>query len=136
VWISNLEGKSLSVYDVETGAIDEARTVDLLGSPLFSSFGAAGDRLYVPLQNPDSLVTVDTATGAVIGTLNFTAEQCRAPHGTLLLDDDALAVVCEGDHVGPGMVARIDLGGEQPALDEVFEVGVYPDDLIFIPEGS
>lgn len=134
VWVSNLIGASLAVYDVVSGAMDEARTADLLGSPFFSTFSPEGDRLYVPLQGPDSLATVDPATGETIATLNFSPDECRAPHGTLLIDGgNKLAVVCEGDHVGPGMVARIDLTGEQPALEEVFEVGVYPDDLIFIP---
>ena len=138
VWVSNLENKSLSVYDVEAGAFDETRFSILLGSPLFAAFSASGDRLYVPVQNPDALVTIDPATGLTLATLNFTADQCRAPHGTLLLGEgEKLGLVCEGDHVGPGRVVRIDLTApDGPVLEESFEVGVYPDDLVFIPEAS
>lgn len=137
VWVSNLEGRSLSVYNVEAAAFDAARFISLVGAPLFPTFSAEGDRLYVPVQDQDALVTIDPATGATLSTLNFSPDQCRAPHGTLLLPGDKLAVVCEGDHVGPGSVVRVDLTAEGgPALEETFEVGVYPDDLIFIPEAS
>jgi hypothetical protein len=69
--------------------------------------------------------------------LAFDREQCRAPHGTqVLAGGESLAVVCEGDHMGPGSVVRVDLTAEEPAVEESFEVGVYPDDLVFIPERS
>jgi DNA-binding beta-propeller fold protein YncE len=135
VWVSNLEGKSLSVYDVETGAM--AAPIRLNGSPLFTTFSPDGSVLFVPQQSPDALLAIDTGTGATLSTLNFDSADCRAPHGTLLLDGgDALAVVCEGDHIEPGSVLRVDLTGEAPALDEVFQVGVYPDDLVYIPEAQ
>lgn len=139
VWVSNLEGRSISIYDIETGAMEEPRIDfgDLGGSPLFTSFSPDGSVLYVPQQSPDSLLAIDTATRTTLSTLDFTSEECRAPHATLLLDGgDALAVVCEGNHVDPGTVVRIDLTGEAPAVDEVIQVGVYPDDLVYIPEAS
>jgi hypothetical protein len=136
VWVSNLEGTSLAVYVVETGAFDETRFVDLPGSALFASFSAEGDRLYVPTQDPHQLVTVDTATGEIVATLDFDNDQCERPHGTLLLDGgETMGLVCEGNRVDPGTVVRLDLTAEGgPAIEEIFEVGVYPDDLIFIPE--
>jgi DNA-binding beta-propeller fold protein YncE len=138
VWVSNLEGKSLSVYDVATGAFDAERFGGLDGSPLFPTFSPAGDRLYVPVQNQDALVVVDTATGDVVSSLFFNPGECQAPHGTLLIGDgEKLGVVCEGDHVTPGTVVRVDLTpAEGPVIEEVFEVGVYPDDLVYIPEAS
>ncbi len=138
VWISNLEGRSMSVYDVEAGAIDPARFVELPGSPLFASFSTEGDLLYVPVQNPDELVTIDRATGDIVATLDFSTEECDAPHGTLLLGGgERLGVVCEGDHVGLGTVVRMDLTAEGgPAIEEVFQVGVYPDDLVYVPEAQ
>jgi DNA-binding beta-propeller fold protein YncE len=138
VWVSNLEGTSLAVYLVESGAFDEARRIDLPGSALFASFSAEGDRLYVPTQDPHQLVTVDTATGEILATLDFDNDQCERPHGTLLLDGgERMGLVCEGNRVDPGTVVRLDLTGEGgPAIEEVFEVGVYPDDLIFIPEAQ
>ena len=137
VWVSNLEGKSLALYDVEAGAFDPARFIDNLpGSPLFGTFSAEGDLLYVPLQNQDALVTIDPATGEVVATLDYSTDECERPHGTLLLNGgERLAVVCEGDRVNPGTVVRMDLTAEGgPAIEEVFQVGVYPDDLIFVPE--
>jgi DNA-binding beta-propeller fold protein YncE len=137
VWVSNLEGRSLSVFDVKSGAFDAERFTPLNGGPLFAAFSEDGERLYVPVQNPDTLVTIEVATGRTLSVLEFTSEQCDAPHGTLLLaGGEKLGLVCEGDHVGPGSVVRIDLTGDAPALEESFEVGVYPDDLVFIPEAS
>jgi DNA-binding beta-propeller fold protein YncE len=137
VWVSNLEGRSLSVFDVESGAFDAERFTPLNGAPLFAAFSEDGERLYVPVQNPDTLVTIDRATGNTVSVLAFDREQCRAPHGTqVLAGGESLAVVCEGDHMGPGSVVRVDLTAEEPAVEESFEVGVYPDDLVFIPERS
>ncbi len=131
VWISNLEGKSLSVYDVAAGAFDEERFVSLSGGALFASFSADGSRLYVPVQAPDSLVTVDPATGTVVHNLSLSDSVCRAPHGTLLVGGDVLGLVCEGDHVGRGTVVRISLANpDAPVPVESFEVGVFPDDLV------
>ncbi|HLU66494.1 MAG TPA: hypothetical protein VKZ63_09480 [Kofleriaceae bacterium] len=133
VWVSNLEGTSLAVYDVAAGAFDPGRAVSTAGGPLFASFSADGSRLYVPTQAPDALLTVDPATGDVLATLSFDPADCRAPHGTLLLPGGDLALVCEGDHIAPGTVVRIDLAGDAPAVAGSFEVGVYPDDLILLP---
>lgn len=136
VWMSNLEGKSLSVYDVEAGAFDAERSVTLAGGALFASFSADGSRLYVPVQAPDALVTIDPATGTVIHTLGMSDAMCRAPHGTLLVADDLLAVVCEGDHVGPGTVLRVSLASpDAPVPEESFPVGVFPDDLVRLGGG-
>ena len=131
VWVSNLEGKSLSVYDVESGTFDAERFVSLGGGALFASFSADGSRLYVPVQAPDSLVTVDPATGTVIHNLSLSDSMCRSPHGTLLVADDMLGLVCEGDHIGPGTVVRINLANpDAPVPEDSFAVGVFPDDLV------
>lgn len=137
VWVSNLEGKSLAVYDVDAGAFDDERRVTLAGGALFASFSADGSRLYVPVQNPDSLVTVDPATGTVIHNLSLTDDMCRSPHGTLLVADDLLGLVCEGDHIGPGTVARISLANpDAPVPEDSFDVGVFPDDLVPVGVGE
>ena len=137
VWVSNLEGRSLSVYEVESGTFDQDRFVSLAGGALFASFSADGSRLYVPVQTPDALVTVDPATGTVVHTLSLQSSMCRAPHGTLLVADGVLGLVCEGDHMGPGTVVRISLANpDAPVPEESFEVGVYPDDLIAIGVGE
>ena len=134
VWVSNLEGKSLVVYQVAEGAFDTGRAVSTGGSPLFPTFSADGARMFVPVQAPDALLTVEAATGQVLHTLSLDPDECRAPHGTLLLEDgDTLALVCEGDHIGPGTVARVDVSGAEPAVQASFEVGVYPDDLVVLP---
>ena len=143
VWISNREGKALAVYDVLAGEMDDARFKTLTSQPFFGSFSADGEYLYVPAQTPDALLTVERATGDVVNTLFFEEPDCHLPHGSALLaDGDTLAVVCEGTYKGaaedlaPGTVLRIDVSTpDAPALEEVFEVGMYPDDLIVI-EGA
>ena len=135
VWVSNLEGTSLRVYLVESGAFDETRRVDLTGSALFASFSAEGDRRTSdagPAQ-----WSVDTRTGET-WPRSIRQRCCERPHGTLVLDGgERMGLVCEGNRVDPGTVVRLDLTAEGgPAIEEVFEVGVYPDDLIFIPEAQ
>ncbi len=143
VWVSNREGKALAVYDVESGAMDDARFTTLTSQPFFASFSADGDHLFVPAQTPDALIVVERATGDVVNTIFFEDADCVLPHGsTLLADGDTLAVVCEGVYKGdeaelrPGTVLRIDVSTPTaPVLEEVFDVGMYPDDLIVI-EGA
>jgi DNA-binding beta-propeller fold protein YncE len=137
VWVSNIEGKLLTVYQVSSGEFDASRDVVLTSAPFFPAFSADGSRLYLPVQSPDALVTIDPADGTVLATLGLDPADCRLPHGTLVLADGVtLAMVCEGDHTGPGTVVRLSLADpDAPAVEEAFEVGVYPDDLILI-EGT
>jgi DNA-binding beta-propeller fold protein YncE len=137
-WVSNLEGRSMVVFDPATKQFDDTRAIAAPGSPLFGTFTADGSRLFVPIQNLDGLMVVDPATGSN-ETLFFTREQCFLPHGVIVLPDTGKAgLVCEGDHFGAnpdnGSVARLSIGGGGlPVFEAGFELGVYPDDLVYLP---
>jgi DNA-binding beta-propeller fold protein YncE len=129
VWVSNLEGRSVAVFDAASRAVTDR--IPLPGSPFFGAFSPDGAAFYLPVQNPDALVIIDTTTQAVAQHA-FEAGTCRAPHGSLLLPNGELAVVCEGDRVAPGTVVRLDVDAFPPRQLAHHEVGVYPDDLVLL----
>ncbi len=135
VWVSNLKGGDLRIFDPEAGAWDTVRgPVAVGGAPFFGEFSADGAYFYVPVQAANALVVVDTVTGDVIASLNFQVEVCRSPHAVLLTPDEkSVLVVCEGDHIAPGTVAVVNIQNPAtPAPTKSIPVGVFPDDAFLI----
>lgn len=126
------ESKDVRLFDVATKTM-EPLVVTTLGAPYFAAWTPAGDKLYVPTQQPDALVVADAATGAELQSTFFDAATCVRPHEVVLgTGGAALYVLCEGDHVGPGAVLVLD-----PTTLEVqasLPVGAYPDRLAILPE--
>jgi DNA-binding beta-propeller fold protein YncE len=103
------------------------------GVPFFGAFTRDGARFLVPSQGTETLAILDGTTGAVTATVPLPAAACRAPHAVLVLPGDVRAlVVCEGDHVGPGTVAVVNIGIPTPAVEKFVRVGVYPDDAFLV----
>lgn len=138
VWMSDQKSGDLRIFALAAGgggSWDTTRgPVPMGGAPFFGQFSRDGARFYVPVQTPDSLTVVETATGHIVGSLPFTAADCKLPHAVLLTpDEQAAVVVCEGDHIGPGAVALVDLHAPTaPSLTKVITVGVFPDDAFFL----
>jgi hypothetical protein len=95
------------------------------GAPYFPAWSAAGDALWIPVQSPDAILRVDLASGDVLERPLGPDAGCERPHEVERLDDERLAVVCEGDHVAPGAVLIVDAA----TLDTMTStaVGVFPD---------
>lgn len=141
VWVSNLEGKSMVVFDPSAREFDNTRATTLPGSAYFSTFTADGSSLLVPMQNPDGLARIDP-TDATTEVLFVDSTDCLLPHGVIIMPDTTkAALVCEGDHVGseisPGQVVRLAIPGTGvPTVEASFAVGVFPDDLVYLPPES
>ena len=145
VWVSNtfagpsqegfLDNRGLVVIDPQAGERIEALSIDTEGTPFFGSFRKDGSRLYVVTQNPDRLYEIDPETAAIVRTVDFGAECLNAHTSVLSPDQSTLWVVCEGDRVeGPGALLRLDAATlEQTAR---VEVGIFPDDVIWLPEAT
>lgn len=130
--VSNTESKDVRFFDVATRAFDPDKTIKTLGgAPYFVAWSADSARLYIPTQQPDTLLIADPKAGAVLSSRTFEAGACDKPHLGELYDhagDAALFVVCEGDQVAPGRVLKLD-----PVTLETMEsteVGAYPDALV------
>jgi DNA-binding beta-propeller fold protein YncE len=103
------------------------------GVPYFGTFTSDGGTFLVPSQGSETLSFLDGATGAVERTMALPAVACRRPHAVLVLPGDQRAlVVCEGDHVGKGTVAVVNIAIPTPAVEKFVRVGVFPDDLVLV----
>lgn len=125
--VAELEGKQLRVFDMHSRSFDDARRVELGARAMMPCFSPAG-RLYLPLAAPDGLAKIDAASGSVLARTDLDAT-CMSPHVAACRADGRVLVVCEGDHVGPGAVVEVD--PESLALRARWNVGVYPDALVF-----
>jgi len=150
VWVSSLGpggltggNGGLDIYDPARGDFDPARSANFAGGrALFAAFqGTAASYLaYVPEQNP---------AGDRVHVYSAVAGQARAEGPPIALDRTACLnahmlalsadgntgyLVCEGDHVGPGTFAFLDL--RTPAVTASTPLGVFPDGLVLIPPGA
>jgi len=141
VWVSNghfvphlRDNRGIRVIDPAAGRVIEELTVDTEGTPLFGDFTEDGRRFYVVEQAPDRLHAIDPATAAVVQTVELGPLGCLNAHAAVLSPDDTeLWVVCEGDRTSsPGTLERFDAASL--AHTGHVEVGVYPDDVAFVPE--
>lgn len=124
--VTSLESRDVRFFDVASRTMgDDVDPIVTRGAPYFPAWSPDGDVLWIPVQTPDSLLRVDLATGVIDERILGDEEGCERPHEVERLDDDRVAVVCEGDHVGPGAVVILD----QDTLEtlSVTEVGIFPD---------
>lgn len=128
VLVADLEGQDLRVFDLATRKLVPDRTVVLGAKAFMPAVTSDGAFAYVPMQAPDGLAKVDLATGKVIEQVVKPAQECKAPHA-FALDGARVFVVCEGDHKGNGTVLEVD--PKTLATKTRWEVGVYPDGLVF-----
>ncbi len=126
VYVSALKSKQLLYLDVALGQMDPSRAIALAGSPYFGDFSSDGTRFYLPLQGPDILAVVDPATSTVLTEEPLRPHGCTNVHQVFNVQPDrALLVVCEGNHLEPGVLLVLNLPGL--TLRKKAAVGVFPD---------
>lgn len=150
VWVSSLgpgggtTGKgSVDVYDPVAKAFDPGRTINFCGRTLFPAFApgpgsSSGYLAYVPEQGPcgDSLHVYQSGApgqpAPEVGRIRFARADCFNAH-ILNLSADAKTgyLVCEGDHLGPGSFAFLDLQALTTTLS--VPLAVFPDGLALVP---
>ena len=150
VWVSSLgpgggtTGKgSVNFYDPVAGKFDPGRTVNYCGRALFAAFApdpgsSPGYFVYVPEQGPCGDAVHAYRSGGpgqappAVGQIQFTRADCFNAHILNISADGKIGyLVCEGDHVGPGSFAFLDL----QALTTLSSVplGVFPDGMALVP---
>jgi len=151
VWVSSLGpgagtaggNGGVDVYDPALGNFDPARTATFpRGRGLFSAFQgtAASYRAYVPEQNPagDKVHVYSVTAGQARlepPAIVLDRQNCLNAHMmTLSTDGSTGYLVCEGDHVGPGTFTFLDL--RSSAIMSSTPLGVFPDGLVLIPQGT
>lgn len=124
-----------------SGGFDPTRSIQLSrGRAMFPTFvvNPKGYRAYVPQQGPagDRLRAYDVEPGGgaplEAGALSFGRETCLNAH-MVTIDESAgrAYVVCEGDHLGPGALAVLDLA--TLTLTRSIPLGVFPDGMAIVP---
>ncbi len=129
--VASTVSKDIRFFDTQAGTFDLAETRTFLGAPYFPDFTADG-KLAVPTQQPDALVLVDLAGIEPNESRTFTKDECELPH-EVLVTDDAMFVVCEGDKQGPGKVVMLDA---TLTIVGSTDVGVFPDAIRVLGGGT
>lgn len=132
--IGNTASKDVRFFDVATESMLADKTFSTFGAPFFPGWSLDGKLLYVPTQQPDSVVVIDVEQATQIAARDFAPGECERPHVVELRDAATLLVVCEGDHVGAGSVLTLDAGTLETVSST--EVGVFPDAIGRIQGGG
>lgn len=122
--VASLVSHDLRLFDVEAETFDDDPIV-LRGAAYFPTWSEDGESLWVPMQAPDGLVRVDLASGDITERTFADGDGCKLPHEAERLADGRIALVCEGDHEGPGSVLFVDPESLETIGES--EVGVFPD---------
>lgn len=132
--LGNTVSNDVRFYDVTAGKMLPGNTLSTFGSPYFPAWSADEKKLVIPLQAPDGISVYDLTTGTEQAHRDFTGDECPLPHVATRLDDDTIALVCEGDHKTAGKVLWLD--PETLATVRKADVGVYPDALTILKKGA
>jgi DNA-binding beta-propeller fold protein YncE len=128
VVVADLEGQDLRVFDL--GAKRFVPELEVaLGARAFMPAFVDARVLLMPLQAPDGLARIDVSRARVEARIFFQGAACPSPHVARFAKDGRAYVVCEGDHVHPGVVLEVDPA--TLATKKRWEVGVYPDGIAF-----
>jgi DNA-binding beta-propeller fold protein YncE len=132
VWVSNWNPQNYGIAIADFQANAFVKTIPMASKPIFTTFAADGSRAYNAHQAPDGVAVFDVVTQTQIDDIPLGAPKCQNPHQILLSADDlTAAVLCEGDHTGPGQYAMIDLATRQVISSA--PTGIYPVEMKLLP---
>lgn len=136
LWVSCWDSGDVRAFNTTSGQMEPGRTVVLGGYPGFG--GATGGRVYLARQSgdpgfqDDRLVVLSSGGTSVVEHLLSTAD-CHTAHQAIpdpTTPGKAL-VVCEGDHVAPGTLVRVDVA--TGSIVDKGVAGVFPDAVVYVP---
>lgn len=139
-WFSCWASGDVRALDTATGQFDDSKKTYLGGYP---TFGAAwhGDRMVFARQSGtpgvfDDHVFLVGSNGGVVADYAMDPSQCKNAHQVMIdpKDSNHAIVCCEGDHVNPGSLVRMDL--QTGAVLATAQVGVFPDLVVYVPPGG
>lgn len=120
--IANQQVNTVDIFSAE----DHPRlltSVSVAAVPFHATWIAEAE-FVVALQRPSGALRVSATDGAVLAEVAYSTAECENPSEPRLLPDGRLFLVCEGDHYGPGALARLD--PQTLAIVERAELGLYP----------
>jgi DNA-binding beta-propeller fold protein YncE len=130
--LSNQVARSVVVFTATDEPIQLA-IATVTGVPLFPLFVSDAE-FVVPTQDPNALIRVDAATGAIAEETLYSSADCLNPSHARMTVDQRLFLVCEGDHFHPGALVELD-----PSSHEItgrVTLGLYPERLTILEPGA
>lgn len=138
-WISCWASGDIRPLHLATGVVDTANAVVVGGYPAFGD--RWGREMIFARQSGtpgifDDHLLVIGSNGNLIGNLTLSPTQCKNAHAAMDLrnDPDRALLVCEGDHINPGTLLKIDL--PTLAVLSTAQLGVFPDGVTAVPPGG
>jgi DNA-binding beta-propeller fold protein YncE len=141
--VADLEGQDIRVFNIATNQFEIQNSIMTRAATFFGTESADGSTLYYPTQNPDQIVRIRRATWQIERVGNVPGDQCQLPHEISRGPDGKYYMVCEairnpdgtpGDRTRPSHVVTFD--PDTLTITSVFNVGIYPDRVVFVPLGG
>ena len=105
--LSNRVARQVVLFTSDDTPVRLISSTTTIGVPYFSVWLSDAE-ILVPTQSPSGAVVVDVATGALTRQIGYGDDECASPRQAWRARDGRVFLLCEGDDIGPGAVARID----------------------------
>lgn len=140
-YVSSLRDREIVLVDIASGTVKSR--IALQGNPNKMIFNKAQDRLFVTLDNTDTVAIIDTATNAVVNTVSTVAPAATltqaknyggaSPDSLALSTDETTLYVTNN---GTNSIAVIALNQAKPAVTGLIPTGWSPQAVVFNPNGG
>ena len=140
-YISSLRDREIVLVDLVSGVVKGR--IALQGNPNKMIFNKAQNRLFVAIDNTDTVAIIDTATNTVLDTVSTVAPAATltqaknyggaAPDSLALSTDETTLYVTNN---GTNSVAVIALNRPKPAVTGLIPTGWSPQAVVFNPNGG
>lgn len=137
LWVSCWDSGDIRAFNTSSGQMELGRTIAVGGLPGFG--GAAGNSVYIARQSgdvglPDDQLVILTSGGTLQTIHGIDSADCVNAHQAVpdpTVPGKAL-VVCEGNHVTPGSLVRMDV--TTGLVEDAPATGLFPDAVTFVGE--
>ena len=144
VYVSSARDREIDVLSLAGGVLTLTGRIPVKGNPEKMALNQTQSKLFVTVNNSDSLVIVDTAANTIVGQVNTSAPVGLLGHGKIipkgsnpnsvtLSPDEKTAYVTNG---GTNAVAVINLTGKQPVVTGLIPTGWQPNSVSVSPDGK
>ena len=134
LWLSCWDSSDIRAFNTSSGEMELGRTIVTGGNPGFGAI--AGGSVYFARQSgdvglPDDQLVV-VSNGAIAATHPLDPSDCTNAHQAVPdpLNAGMALVVCEGNHVTPGSIVR--MNAATGVVDVASEAGIFPDAVTYV----
>jgi DNA-binding beta-propeller fold protein YncE len=144
VYVSSARDREVDVLSLSGGLLTLTNRIPVGGNPEKMTLNKAQSKLFVTVNNADTLVIIDTGSNAVLTQVNASAPagflgngkiipKGSNPNSVTLSPDEKTAYVTDA---GTNAVAVIDLTGKVPVVRGLIPTGWQPNSVSISPDAS